>query len=98
MDSSVSVYVDRAAGGDAVRAAVAGMPTPENVKNIAVYERSVTLGCRVAVNLTGDFTDQIEGRIVARQYASQLSSAIGMPVFPVYGPVLSTCPARLLRC
>lgn len=84
MESFVSVYVDMAASADAVRAAVAELPTPSGVLQVSVDCSSVTdtFGCRIAVDLTGTFDEQTEGLAIARCYAEQLSSALGVPVFP----------------
>jgi hypothetical protein len=82
MDSFVSVYVDTAAGADAVRAAVAKLPNPSGVLKVRVDDTAVsdTFGCRIAVDLTGTFDEQTERLAIARRYAEQLSVALGIPV------------------
>ncbi|MBY0291070.1 MAG: hypothetical protein K2X52_28605 [Mycobacteriaceae bacterium] len=82
MDSFVSVYVDMAAGADAVRAAVAKLANPRGVLKVTVDDTAVsdTFGCRIAVDLTGTFDEQTEGLAIARRYAEQLSEALRIPV------------------
>jgi len=69
MDSFVSVYVDMAAGADAVRAAVAKLANPRGVLKVTVDDTAVsdTFGCRIAVDLTGTFDEQTEGLAIARR-------------------------------
>src|SRR6476661_6061549 len=80
------VYVDMAVTADAVRAAVAALPTPRGVSDVQVDCGTVTdiFGCRIAVDLTGTFDERTEGLAIARRYAEQLSLALGVPVFPLY--------------
>jgi hypothetical protein len=82
----VAVYVDMSAGEDAVRAAVAVLPRPEGIVDVAVDCTSVsdTFGCKIAVDLTGSFDEQVEGLVIARSYAKQLAAAIGVPAFALY--------------
>jgi hypothetical protein len=82
----VAIYVDMSAGEDAVRAAVAVLPKPEGVVDVAVDCTAVsdTFGCKIAVDLTGSFDEQAEGLTIARGYAEQLSAAIGVPAFALY--------------
>jgi hypothetical protein len=86
MEAFVSVYVDMAATGDAVRAAVAELPNPKGVFDVTVDCNSVTdtFGCRIAVDLTGTFDEQTKGLAIARRYAEQLSLALGVAAFPFY--------------
>lgn len=99
MEAFVSVYVDRAAGVDAVRAAVAGLPTPEGVVHVGIDDSLVTenFGCRVAVDLTGSFDEKTEGCGIARRYASQLSAVLGVPVFALFDLLRASSPDRLLQ-
>src|SRR5271170_1393430 len=85
-ESFASVYVDKAATSDAVRAAVAQVPTPVGVAKVRIDGRSVsdTFGCRIAIDLTGTFNERTEGRSIARWYAQQLSALLGVPVFALY--------------
>jgi hypothetical protein len=82
----VSVYVDMSARLDAVRAAVAVLPTPEGVSEVSVDCTAITdtFGCTVAVDLTGDFDEQADGPTIARSYAKQLTAALGVPAFALY--------------
>jgi hypothetical protein len=95
MKAFVSVYVDMAATADSVRAAVAELPKPKGVFDVAVDCRSVTdtFGCRIAVDLTGTFDEQGEGLAIARVYAEQLSAALGVPVFAFYDLLRRDHPA-----
>lgn len=92
----VSVYLDRAAGGDAVRAAVAGLPTPVGISDIGVDDSSTTetFGCRIAVDLTGTFDEETDGPAIARNYAAQLSAALGVPAFAFYDLLRTVGPER----
>jgi hypothetical protein len=85
-EAFVSVYVDMSAGGDAVRSAVAVLPTPEGVLDVEVDCTAVsdTFGCKIAVDLTGTFDAQTEGPTIARGYAKQLATALGVPAFAFY--------------
>lgn len=86
VESFVSVYVDMSAGSDAVRAAVAMLPMPDGVSLAEVDDSPVTdtFGCRIAVDLTGPFDEQTQGCTIAREYAEQLSAALGLPAFAFY--------------
>jgi hypothetical protein len=86
VEGFVSVYVDRAAGADAVRAAVAGLSSPAGVSDIVVDDSAPTdtFDCRVVVELTGTFDEATEGREIARRYAKQLSIALGVPAFSLF--------------
>ena len=89
MDSFVSVYVDWAATEDAVRAATEGLALPAGVAHIGVVTSSDTLGCRVAVDLSGSFDAETEGRQIARGYAMELSKALGVPAFALHDLILT---------
>ena len=82
----MSVYVDMSATEDAVRAAVAVLPRPVGVLDVDVDCSAVsdTFGCKIVVELTGTFDEQGEGPIIARDYAKQLATAIGVPAFALY--------------
>jgi hypothetical protein len=96
MEAFVSVYVDMAATADAVRAAVAELPSPRGVFDVQVDCNSATdtFGCRIAVDLTGTFDEQTEGLAIARGYAEQLSLALGVPAFPFYDLLRRDHPGR----
>ncbi|AQA05440.1 hypothetical protein BVC93_27095 [Mycobacterium sp. MS1601] len=79
MESFVAVYVDQSAKVEAVRAAVAGLEVPVGVTQAAVVGTD-TFGCRIAVDLSGDF-DSSGGALIARDYAESLSGALGLPVY-----------------
>jgi hypothetical protein len=89
MDAFVSVYVDWAATEDAVRAAIARLAMPTGVGRIDVFSSADTLGCRVAVELVGEFDPKTEGRKIARRYAGQLSEVLGLPAFALDDLILS---------
>jgi hypothetical protein len=80
--SFVSVYVDTAASPGAVQAAVAQLPMPAGVTKVVIDDHSVTdtLGCRIAVDLTGDFTTAT-GKTIARGYAERLTAVLGVRAF-----------------
>jgi hypothetical protein len=82
-DSFTSVYVHWSASPQAVRAAVAQFPTPPGVTNVSVDDRSMseTFGCRIAIDLTGTFDEQIDGPSIARCYARRLAAVLGVPAF-----------------
>ena len=82
----MSVYVDMSAAEDAVRAAVAVLPRPVGVLDVDVDCSAVsdTFGCKIVVELTGTFDEQAEGPTIARGYAKQLATAIGVPAFALY--------------
>ena len=88
MRSFVSVYVDWAATVDHVRAAAATLPKPAGVLGVDVVEAGDTFGCRIAVDLTGDFDEQREGPAIARAYAAQLSSVLAVPAFALTDLIL----------
>lgn len=81
MSEFVSVYVDWAASEDDVRAAINALPKPAGVSGVAIAATSDTLGYRTAVDLTGSFDGDGEGRRIARRYAAQLSATLGLPAF-----------------
>ncbi|GAY14766.1 hypothetical protein [Mycobacterium sp. shizuoka-1] len=88
MRSFVSVYVDWAATVEQVRTAVAALRAPAGVHRIDVVEAGDTLGCRIAVDLTGDFDEQRDGPRIARSYAAALSEALGVPAFALHDLIL----------
>lgn len=88
MGSFVSVYVDWAATVEDVRAAATAVPMPTGVQQVDVVEAGDTLGCRIAVDLTGDFDEQRDGPSIARSYAAQLSEALTVPVFALSDLIL----------
>lgn len=81
MRSFVSVYVDWAATLAHVRAATTTLPMPTGVGRVDVVEAGDTFGCRIAVDLTGDFDEQRDGPEIARHYAAQLSEVLAVPAF-----------------
>ena len=85
-DEFVSVYVDMSAHKDAVRAAVDHLPKPDGVSRVEVNTGSVgdMFGCRIAVELTGEFNDVAESIAIARTYAEALSAVLGVPAFAFY--------------
>lgn len=95
MDSFVSVYVDMTARTDDVRAAVAALPMPDGVLEVQVDGDAVTdtFGCRIAVDLTGTFDERAEGLGIARQYASALAAALGVPAFAFHDLLRRDYPA-----
>jgi hypothetical protein len=88
MRSFVSVYVDWAATVEHVRAAATKLPMPAGVFGVDVVEASDTLGCRIAVDLIGDFDEQREGPGIARSYAAQLTEALAVPAFALHDLIL----------
>ena len=87
MEQFVSVYVDMSARLDAVRAAVDHLPRPLGVSTVEVDTGSVgdMFGCRIAVDLTGTFSEVTESiAIDPRTYAEALSAMIGVPAFAFY--------------
>ncbi len=86
--SFVSVYVDWSATVEHVRAAARELPMPAGVLGVSVVEASDTFGCRVAVDLTGDFDEQRDGPDIARSYAAQLSDALAVPAFALRDLIL----------
>lgn len=87
----VSVYVDWAASTEDVRNVIEGLTVPAGVDRIDVVAASATdtLGCRVAVELSGTFDEQSEGRQIARAYAEQLSATLGHPAFALHDLILA---------
>lgn len=88
MGSFVSVYVDWSATVEHVRAAARRLPLPAGVQGINVVEASDTFGCRIAVDLTGDFDEQRDGTRIARSFATQLSDALAVPAFALRDLIL----------
>jgi hypothetical protein len=88
MRSFVSVYVDWAATVEHVRAAADGLPLPAGVLGVDVVEASDTFGCRIAVDLFGDFDEKRDGSRIARSYAAQLSNALAVPAFALRDLIL----------
>lgn len=88
MRSFVSVYVDWAATVEHVRAATRQLPMPPGVLGVEVVEASDTFGCRIAVDLSGDFDEQRDGTAIARSYAAQLSDALNVPAFALRDLIL----------
>jgi hypothetical protein len=88
MRSFVSVYVDWAATVEHVRAATRELPLPAGVLGVDVVEASDTFGCRIAVDLFGDFDEQRDGPRIARSYAARLSDALAVPAFALRDLIL----------
>jgi len=88
MSSFVSVYVDWAASVEQVRAAARTLPLPAGVLRVDVVEAGDTFGCRIAVDLTGDFDEQRDGPRIARSYAAALSEALAVPAFALHDLIL----------
>ncbi|BBX10185.1 hypothetical protein MAIC_49880 [Mycolicibacterium aichiense] len=88
MGSFVSVYVDWAATVEHVRAAAGRLAVPAGVQGINVVEASDTFGCRIAVDLTGDFDEQRDGPRIARSFAAQLSDELAVPAFALRDLIL----------
>jgi hypothetical protein len=84
VNAFVSVYCDWSATEEAVRIATEDLVLPAGVERVSVASSSDTLGCRVAVDLIGNFDEKAEGRGIARFYAEQLSQRLGMPAFALY--------------
>ena len=97
MESFVSVYVDMSASPTAVRTAVEAVPHPDGVTSVAVDDRSVsdTFGCRIAIDLVGDFDEKREGLDIARRYAAAVSAKLGVPAF--YDLLRLDSPGRFLQ-
>jgi hypothetical protein len=89
VNAFVSVYCDWAATEDAVKAAAEKLALPPGVQQVTVMTSGDTLGCRVAVDLTGTFDEATEGRGIARLYASRLSEELGMPAFALHDLILA---------
>jgi hypothetical protein len=83
MDNVVSVFVDWAVGEDGVRSAAERLAKPKGVVRVDVLEVADTMGCRIAIDLVGEF-DEPTGRTIARRYATQLSGVLGVPAFALY--------------
>lgn len=88
MGSFVSVYVDWAATVEHVRAAARELPLPAGVLGVNVVEAGDTFGCRIAVDLTGDFDEERDGPGIARTYAAQLSDVLDVPAFALRDLIL----------
>ena len=84
----MSVYVDWSATIEHVRAVARKLPMPAGVIGVDVVEASDTFGCRIAVDLTGDFDEQRDGPHIARSYAAQLSDALAVPAFALRDLIL----------
>ncbi|HYO05077.1 MAG TPA: hypothetical protein VET27_25730 [Mycobacterium sp.] len=95
MDAFVSVYVDMGARAEDVRATVDALPLPSGVVEAKVDCGAVTdtFGCRIAVDLTGTFDEKADGLAIAREYASELSAALGVPAFAFYDLLRRDYPA-----
>ncbi|MDT5076035.1 MAG: hypothetical protein QOJ80_672 [Mycobacterium sp.] len=95
MGAFVSVYVDMSAHPDDVRSAVSRLPTPDGVVTIDVDDSLLTdtFGCRIAVDLTGAFDEQVEGPELARAYARALSAELGVPAYAFYDLLRRDYPA-----
>jgi hypothetical protein len=95
MDAFVSVYVDMGARADDVRAAVDALPLPAGVVEAKVDGETITdtFGCRIAVDLTGTFDEKVDGLPIAREYAAQLTVALGIPAFAFYDLLRRDYPA-----
>lgn len=85
----MSVYVDWSATEEVVRAVTEGLALPAGVDRVDVAASSDTLGCRVAVDLIGEFDPRTDGRKIARWYAAQLSEALGLPAFALEDLILA---------
>ncbi len=88
MTSFVSVYVDWAATLEQVRAAVVTLAMPGGVQRAEVVEAGDTLGCRIAVDLTGDFDEARDGTDIARRYAAALADVLDVPAFALRDLIL----------
>ena len=85
------MYVDGSANAEAVRAAVAEAAVPDGVTHVAVVGTD-TFGCRIAVDLSGDF-DPARGEMVARAYAEELHTLLGVPVYTLADLLMRDYPA-----
>ena len=74
------------AAKDAVQPRWTRLPKPHGVSNVEVDTGSVgdMFGCRIAVDLTGMFSDVTESIAIARTYAEALSVTLGVPAFAFY--------------
>ena len=90
MSAFVSVFVDISARAVDVHRAIGEMPMPTGVLRVEVDDSLLTdtFGCRIAVDLTGDFDERIEGPAIARDYADRLSATLGVPAYAL-GDLLS---------
>ena len=86
--SFVSVYVDWSATVEQVRAATAELPLPPGVLGVEVVSAGDTLGCRIAVDLTGDFDELRDGPRIARAYAAALTRSLAVPAFALHDLIL----------
>jgi hypothetical protein len=91
VESFVAVYVEGSADVDAVRTAVAGSSVPDGVTQVAVVGTD-TFGCRIAVDLSGDF-DPARGEMIARAYADGLRTRLGVPVYCLADLLMRDYPA-----
>lgn len=80
--------MDWAATVEQVRTAAAQLPKPAGVLGVEVVAAGDTLGCRIAVDLTGDFDEQRDGPRIARGYAAQLTEVLGVPAFALHDLIL----------
>jgi anti-sigma B factor antagonist len=80
-EARASVYVDWAAAESDVRAAADDLALPAGVSRVDVFAVADLSGCRTAVELIGSFDEPTEGSTIARLYATQLSTALGIPAF-----------------
>ncbi|MET0456890.1 MAG: hypothetical protein ABW137_34075 [Mycobacterium sp.] len=83
MAAFVSVYVDMSARAVDVHQAIGQLPMPAGVLRVEVDDSLLTdtFGCRIAVDLTGDFDEQVDGPAIAREYADRLSAHLGVPAY-----------------
>jgi hypothetical protein len=95
MDAFVSVYVDMAARANDVHVAVTELPLPDGVLEAKIDGNAVTdtFGCRIAIDLMGTFDERTEGLAIARAYATELSAALGVPVFAFHDLLRRDYPA-----
>lgn len=95
MGAFVSVYVDMSAQPSDVRSAVSRLPLPAGVVKVDVDDTLLTdtFGCRIAVDLTGSFDEQLQGPDLARAYARALSAELGVPAYAFYDLLRRDYPA-----
>ncbi|MDF2826697.1 MAG: hypothetical protein K0R68_4105 [Mycobacterium sp.] len=85
------MYVDSSAKVEAVRSAVSALPVPHGVSHASVVGTD-TFGCRIAVDLSGDF-DAAQGPSIARGYAEGLRGLLGVPVYCLADLLMRDYPA-----
>lgn len=85
------MYVDSSAKVETVRDAVATLAVPNGV-SLASVVGTDTFDCRIAVDLSGDF-DAAQGQSIARTYAEELESALGLPVYCLADLLMRDYPA-----